>query len=493
MKLVSTRDSAITAGVTEAIVYGLSKGGGLFAPLTLPKFTLEDIISLADKSYSEIVSFIAAPFLPDFTYTELSYFASLAYKNFPDAAAPVVSLNDKTHILELFHGPTFAFKDFALQLLPYLLTTSLKKLSINKTAVILAATSGDTGSATLEGFANVTGTKICVFYPHGGVSAIQKLQMTTQTGENTKVIGIQGNFDDAQTGVKKIFGEILANNKLEEAGYILSSANSINWGRIVPQIAYYFSAYSSLVSSGKLKAGCPMNVVVPTGNFGNILAAYYAKKSGLPIGKLICASNANNVLTDFVHTGAYDRNRDFYATISPSMDILVSSNLERFLFELYNHDSGAVTDLMASLSETGYYKVSDAAQQTMSELLYAGYATDTDTKAAIKEVWQKYNHLSDPHTAVAIKVYNDYLKVTNDNTPAIIVSTACPFKFADAALKALGSPATGDDFENLSKLSEISALKVAASLTALRGKKEHHKTLCDPSEMKAQVFNWLGL
>ena len=492
MKLVSTRNSAKHVSAAEAIVCGLAADGGLFAPTSLPMFTAADLAGLEHKSYSDLVSFVAAPFLSGFSREELSAFSELAYKSFPDCAAPVISLDGSTHILELWHGPTSAFKDFALQLLPHLLGASLKKLGLNKTAVILAATSGDTGSAALEGFAGVPGTKICVFYPHGGVSAVQQLQMTVQAGENTKVIGIKGNFDDAQSGVKKIFAYTAQKGGLEEKGCLFSSANSINWGRIVPQIAYYFSAYSSLVSTGRLKAGGKMNVVVPTGNFGNILAACYAKKSGLPINRLICASNANNVLYDFINTGVYDKNRAFHTTVSPSMDILISSNLERFLFDLYDQDCGAVKSLMDSLAKTGRYEINSGARRTMGELLYGGYATDTATEAAIGEAWRTYGYLSDTHTAVGLKVYGDYVRESADNTPTVIVSTASPFKFADSTLKALGEPNIGaDDFEKLRRLSGISGVEAPAALLALEGKKERHKTVCEPGEMREQVFGWL--
>ena len=493
MKLVSTRDiNSKTVSPAEAIAYGLAKDGGLFAPSVFPNFTLEDISGLTEKSYNELAAFAAKPFLSGFTYEELELFTALAYKGFPCNAAPVVSLDDKTHILELFHGPTLAFKDFALSLLPYLLTASFKKLGISKNAVILAATSGDTGSAALEGFAGVQGTKICVFYPHGGVSNIQKLQMTSKTGENLKVIGITGNFDDAQSGVKAIFGDSAAAALLEESGYILSSANSINWGRIVPQIAYYFSAYASLVSAEKLAPGSPVNIVVPTGNFGNILAAYYAKKCGLPIHKLICASNSNNVLSDFINTGIYDKNRDFHTTVSPSMDILISSNLERFLFDLHDCDGGAVKSLMSSLSKAGRYEISSSIHKKVQEHCYAGYADDMATLSAIKEIWQKHGYLSDTHTAVGIKVHKEYIEKTGDNsTPAIIVSTASPFKFTDSVLKALGVQCTQDDFENLKKLSQISGIEIPKPLAALADNEEHHKIICEPNEMKIQLFDWL--
>ena len=493
MKLVSTRSSNIQVSSAEAIVSGLSAGGGLFAPSALPEFSLADISALSEKSYSQLTAAVAAPFLSDFTEEELNSLCALAYKNFPSKVAPLVSLDDKTHVLELFHGPTLAFKDFALQLLPYLLSASLKKLGINKTAVILAATSGDTGSAALEGFSSVPGTKVCVFYPESGVSAIQRLQMTTQAGENTKVIGIKGNFDDAQSAVKKIFTEIKENENLSNSDYLFTSANSINWGRIVPQIAYYFSAYTSLIGSGKIKLGDSVNVAVPTGNFGNILAAYYAKKSGLPMNKLICASNANNVLTDFINTGIYNKNREFYATISPSMDILISSNLERFLFELTDKNANAVKEFMSSLADTGCYEIDGSAKCLMSKLFHAGFANDSETEYTINKIWKEHGYLCDTHTAVGLKVYEDYVSKTQDNTPTLIASTASPFKFADNVLKALGETAYGDDFEKLSKLSKVSIMNVPTILASLEKKEENHKIICEPEQMKTHVFDWLNI
>ena len=489
MKLVSTRDVNKQVSSAEAIVKGLSKDGGLFAPISFPTLSLEDII--ANASYDKLVSFVASSFLPDFTREELSTLAAIAYKNFPENPAPIVSLNEHTHIFELYHGPTLAFKDFALQFLPHLLTSSLKKVGTDKTAVILAATSGDTGSAALEGFGSVDGVKICVFYPQSGISNVQKLQMTAQSSENAKVIGLRGNFDDAQSGVKQIFSDIELATHLNEKGYIFSSANSINWGRIVPQIAYYFWAYASLVRSGKVSLGDKVNVAVPTGNFGNILAAYYAKKSGLPIHKLICASNSNNVLSDFITTGVYDKNRDFHVTVSPSMDILISSNLERFLFDLHGHDDGAVRGLMQELMHSGRYELSPEALATMQDSFYAGHVSDDNTLKSISDTWHKYSYLSDTHTAVGIKVHEDYVEKTGDTTPTIIASTASPFKFADSAILALGEAVEGDDFERLERLAQMSRTSVPHTLKDLAQKEERHKTVCSPDEMREQILDWL--
>jgi len=492
MNLVSTRNIKNQVAPAEAIAGGLACDGGLFAPVSLPSFTMSKIAALGSLSYSELVAYVASPFLSDFTREEISCFTKLAYTNFPEHAAPIVSLNSSTHILELFHGPTCAFKDFALQLLPHLLSASLKKIGIDKTALILTATSGDTGSAALEGFGSVSGTKICVFYPNSGISSIQRLQMTSREGKNLKVIGIEGNFDDAQSGVKGIFNNSALVEHLDSMGYILSSANSINWGRIVPQIAYYFSAYATLVSSGAIAAGDSINVSVPTGNFGNILAAYYAKKCGLPVNKLICASNANNVLSDFINTGIYDKNRSFHATNSPSMDILISSNLERFLFDLHYHDDSVINCLMASLSGTGRYEISTSALSKMQSILYAGYSNDESTLSTINEVWSNCNYLCDTHTAVAIKIHKEYMEKTGDCTPTIIASTASPFKFTDSALEALRVPAIGNDFEKLARLSEKCNLQCPDALMSLDQKEELHKTVCHPEEMKEQILGWLG-
>jgi len=489
MRLVSTRNTKKQVNPTEAIVQGLSNDGGLFAPTSFPEICLETIVNF--ERYDELVSFVAAAFLSDFTREELGKLAAAAYKDFPKDAAPVVSLNKNTHILELFHGPTLAFKDFALQLLPRLLTSALKKTEVDKTVVILTATSGDTGSAALEGFGSVEGAKICVFYPQSGISNVQKLQMTSQSSKNAKVIGLKGNFDDAQSGVKRIFSDSELVAQLNEQGYILSSANSINWGRIVPQIAYYFWAYRNLVRSKTIAVGELINIAVPTGNFGNILAAYYAKKCGLPVRKLICASNSNNVLSDFISKGIYDKNRGFHVTLSPSMDILVSSNLERFLFELYNHDDGAVKELMQQLATTGRYEISPEALAKMQDIFHADYADDNDTLKSVSDVWQSHGYLSDTHTAVAIKVHEEYVEMTGDDTHTIIASTASPFKFADSTLSALGEPIEGDDFERLTKLSSISGISVPKALMELSQKEEQHKAVCSPDEMKGQVLDWL--
>lgn len=379
MDYISTRDSGHRVSAAQAIVSGLSPDGGLFLPESLPQFSLSEIEAMAKTGYAGRAVAVLSRFLTDFSEDELREYVSRAYapeKFPPKAVAPVVPLDENAHILELFHGPTCAFKDFALQLLPFLLTASLRKTGCDKTVVILVATSGDTGKAALEGFADVPGAKICVFYPDGGTSNIQRLQMTTQAGENVMVFAAEGNFDDAQNGVKRIFTDRAYAEELADRGYILSSANSINWGRLVPQIAYYFSAYCELLNAGRVKPGDPVNVVVPTGNFGNILAAYFAKHCGLPVGKLVCASNRNNVLTDFITTGTYDRNRGFYVTTSPSMDILISSNLERLLYLLCGRDDKVLRGYMEALAKTGKYTVgADVLAKLQSEFAAAAPTT----------------------------------------------------------------------------------------------------------------------
>ena len=411
MDYISTRDSGHRVSAAQAIVSGLSPDGGLFLPESLPQFSLSEIETMAKTGYAGRAVAVLSRFLTDFSEDELREYVSRAYapeKFPPKAVAPVVPLDENAHILELFHGPTCAFKDFALQLLPFLLTASLRKTGCDKTVVILVATSGDTGKAALEGFADVPGAKICVFYPDGGTSNIQRLQMTTQAGENVMVFAAEGNFDDAQNGVKRIFTDRAYAEELAGKGYILSSANSINWGRLVPQIAYYFSAYCELLNAGRIKPGDPVNVVVPTGNFGNILAAYFAKHCGLPVGKLVCASNRNNVLTDFITTGTYDRNRGFYVTTSPSMDILISSNLERLLYLLCGRDDKVLRGYMEALAKTGKYTVGPDVLAKLQSEFAAGCADDAATAAAIRDVYRETGYLCDTHTAVAVNVYRDY-------------------------------------------------------------------------------------
>ena len=492
----STRNSSVNVSSAQAIAQGISKDGGLFVPSEIPSLSLDEIKSLGDKSYSERAFFVFSKFLTDFTDTEIKYCVENAYndKNFDtNNIAELAHLFDGTYMLELWHGPTCAFKDMALQILPYLLTTSAKILSLNKKIVILVATSGDTGKAALEGFKDVPDTEILVFYPDDGVSAMQKKQMTTQEGKNVGVCAIKGNFDDAQNGVKAIFTNEEIANELDKNGMMFSSANSINWGRLAPQIIYYISSYAQLVKDGEINLGDKINIVVPTGNFGNILAGFYAKKMGLPVNKLICASNANNVLTDFLNTGVYNRNRPFHTTISPSMDILISSNLERLLYHLCGENDEQIREWFGSLATDGKYEVTDEVKAVLKDEFYAGCCDDVQTKACIKEIYDKYSYTCDTHTAVAVKVYEDYKAATGDETKTIIASTASPYKFSGSVLDAIGVDTNTDEFGLVDKLAETSKLPVPASLAALKDKDIRFKKIIDKTEMKDYVFESLNI
>ncbi len=499
MQYRSTRNKGIAVSSAEAIKKGLSNEGGLFVPESFPTVSKEEIGELASKSYRERAYFVLSKFLTDFTDEELSYCIDNAYtkqKFETDSIAPLYKLNDKAYILELWHGPTCAFKDMALQILPYLLTTSMKKTSEDKEIVILVATSGDTGKAALEGFSDVPGTKIVVFYPDNGVSEIQKLQMVTQDGDNVGVAAVKGNFDDAQSGVKKIFTDEEYKKLLDENGYKLSSANSINWGRLVPQIVYYFSSYADMLKSGEIALGEKVNIVVPTGNFGNILASYYAYKMGLPVNKFICASNENNVLTDFIKTGVYNKNREFHTTISPSMDILISSNLERFLYDLSGCDDKLICTLMEKLNSEGVYEVDASIKAKLSELFYAGCANDKKTMETIKACRDAYGYVIDTHTAVAYSVYDNYVKETGDDTKTIVASTASPFKFNQSVLIALDgheSVIGRGEFELLETLSEKSGMEIPKSLYELKTKPVIFDTVCDKTEMQQIVNEFLNV
>lgn len=492
----STRNSSVNVSSAQAIAQGISKDGGLFVPSEIPSLSLDEIKSLGDKSYSERAFFVFSKFLTDFADAEIKYCVENAYndKNFDtNNIAELAHLFDGTYMLELWHGPTCAFKDMALQILPYLLTTSAKKLSLNKKIVILVATSGDTGKAALEGFKDVPDTEILVFYPDDGVSAMQKKQMTTQEGKNVGVCAIKGNFDDAQNGVKAIFTNEEIASELDKNGMMFSSANSINWGRLAPQIIYYISSYAQLVKDGEINLGDKINIVVPTGNFGNILAGFYAKKMGLPVNKLICASNANNVLTDFLNTGVYNRNRPFHTTISPSMDILISSNLERLLYHLCGENDEQIREWFGSLATDGKYEVTDEVKAVLKDEFYAGCCDDVQTKACIKEIYDKYSYTCDTHTAVAVKVYEDYKAATGDETKTIIASTASPYKFSGSVLDAIGVDTNTDEFGLVDKLAETSKIPVPASLAALKDKDIRFKKFIDKTEMKDYVFESLNI
>lgn len=488
----STRDANNTVTASQAILQGLARDGGLFTPITFPKVHL-DFDKLKTASYQEVAKLVFSAFLDDFTSEELDYCISNAYDSKFDTPviAPLVKLQGQYN-LELFRGSTIAFKDMALSILPYFMTTAAKKHGLENKIVILTATSGDTGKAAMAGFADVPGTEIIVFYPRDGVSKVQELQMTTQTGDNTHVVAIDGNFDDAQTNVKQMFNDESLREKLSSHQLQFSSANSMNIGRLVPQIVYYIYAYAQLVESGEIVAGDLINVTVPTGNFGNILAAYYAKQIGLPIGKLICASNDNNVLTDFFSTGRYDKNRPFRVTSSPSMDILVSSNLERLIFHLFGNNAEKTAQLMIALQTVGYYDITGADQSILS-LFDAAFATEAETAAEIKRVYEESNYIEDPHTAVASAVYQKYKNKTGDHTPTVIASTASPYKFPVVAVEAVTGQSNLTDFEALAILHELSGVVLPPAVDGLETASVRHKTVVAATEMQKEVERYLGI
>ncbi len=496
MLYTSTRDKSIKVSSAEAIAHGISKEGGLFVPESIPQISMDDIVRLSKLDYIGRAKEILSLYLTDFSAEEIDACVNGAYgegKFSSEKVSPLHTLTEGTEILELWKGPTCAFKDMALQLLPHLLTVASSKSAPDKEIVILVATSGDTGKAALEGFKDVKNTRILVFYPNDGVSPMQKLQMTTQEGSNVGVCAIEGNFDDAQSGVKKIFTDKAVAAKLEEKGMMFSSANSINWGRLVPQIVYYVSAYCDMLEKGAIKVGDEINVVVPTGNFGNILAAYYAKEMGVPMKKLICASNANNVLTDFLKTGNYNRVRDFYTTISPSMDILISSNLERLLFLLSDMDDALVRDWMNSLSAEGKYSVNDAVFAKLTALFDAGCCDDEGTQACIAKTFKENAYLCDTHTAVAVSVYDDYKAVTGDATPTVIASTANPYKFSKAVLDAVhpGMSDGMDEFDMVLGLKVETGEECPPQLANLKGKTPRFTGCCKKEDMEQVVFDML--
>ena len=494
MHYVSTRDKSLHYTPAQAIAQGLSREGGLFLPEVTPKLPEGALEKLADMTYQGRAQYIMGLYLDDFTPEELADFAEKAYG--PDRfdtpeVAPLRKVNDDTYCLELWHGPTCAFKDMALQMLPHLLTASLKKNQEEKTVCILVATSGDTGKAALEGFRDVDKTRILVFYPKDGVSDIQQLQMATQEGNNVGVSAVVGNFDDAQTGVKTLFSDPELREQLAQRGYFLSSANSINWGRVLPQVVYYISAYCDLLKQGAIALGDAINICVPTGNFGNILAAFYAREMGLPVQRLLCASNSNNVLTDFIATGTYDRNRLFYNTVSPSMDILISSNLERLLYLLSGGDDALVADYMRQLSETGRYKVSDPIREQVQSIFIGGYASEGDTEKTIAVMKQEYDYLIDTHTAVAFHVLNQYRVRTGDMTKTVVASTASPFKFCDAVLDALNVTDKASGTALLEQLEQITGVPAPRPLATLKDKQVRFDGWTEKEQMKEVVTDFL--
>ena len=489
----STRNENETATASEAILKGLAENGGLFVPDEIPELDVpfED---LAEMDYKDVAYEVMSRMLTDFTEEELRYCIDNAYDDkFDTEKIAPVKYHHGAYILELFHGKTIAFKDMALSILPYLLTTAAKKNNVDKEIVILTATSGDTGKAALAGFSDVPGTKIAVFYPKNGVSPIQEKQMVTEKGKNTFVAGITGNFDDAQTGVKKMFSDKELAKLLDEKGYQFSSANSINIGRLVPQMVYYVYAYTRLIAAGIIKAGDRINVVVPTGNFGNILAAYYASLMGLPVGRFICASNDNKVLYDFFTTGTYDRNRDFILTSSPSMDILISSNLERLIYRIAGNDAEKNAELMKSLSETGKYEITDEMQKNLYGF-YGNFATQDEVSEIIRKLYDEDGYIIDTHTAVAVSVYDKFKAETGDDTPTIIASTASPYKFTRSVVTAI-EPSLNDkeDFELVDELYKLSAVKVPAAIDEIRTAPVLHDTVCEKEEMEAVVKKFLNI
>jgi len=487
----STRGALGQIKASEAILRGLAPDGGLYVPDHIPHLekTLREIAQL---DYRETAYEVMKLLLTDYTEEELKYCISHAYdsKFDTDEIAPISEAGG-AYYLELYHGATIAFKDMALSILPYLMTTAAKKNNVKNEIVILTATSGDTGKAALAGFADVPGTRIIVFYPKHGVSPIQEQQMVTQKGDNTCVIGIEGNFDDAQTGVKKIFTDKDLAKELDAKGFQFSSANSINIGRLVPQIVYYVYSYAKLLKEGRIADGDSINVVVPTGNFGNILAAYYAKNMGVPIAKLICASNSNKVLFDFFQTGEYDRNRDFVLTSSPSMDILISSNLERLIYHIAGDDAQKNANLMALLSQNGKYEITDNMRQQLSDF-YGGFATEDETAATIRKVFESNGYLMDTHTAVASSVYSKYVEETGDKTVTVIASTASPFKFTRSVMNALGKgDESKDNFALADELSEVSGVAIPEAVSSIRTAEIRHKTVVDKADMLKAVCNFL--
>lgn len=489
----STRDAEKTVTASQAILKGLADDGGLFVPVSIPKLPVS-LGELKEMTYQEIAYTVMKEFLTDFTEEELKSCIAKAYDSKFDTEeiAPLAKVED-AYYLELFHGATIAFKDMALSILPHLLTTSAKKNQVKNEIVILTATSGDTGKAALAGFADVEGTKIIVFYPKNGVSRVQELQMVTQKGDNTSVVAIHGNFDNAQSGVKSMFENKELEKELNEAGYQFSSANSINIGRLVPQVVYYVYAYAKLLQNEEIAEDEEINVVVPTGNFGNILAAYYAKNMGIPIAKLICASNENKVLYDFFQTGTYDRNREFVLTTSPSMDILISSNLERLIYKISGEDARKDTDLMTELKTKGSYAITGEMKANLADFA-AGYATEEQVAKTIHDIYEDTGYVMDTHTAVAATVYKAYKEDSKDDRKTVIASTASPYKFAGSVMSAIDPKYKGqDDFKLIEELQKVSGTELPNAIKEIMNAEIRHNTECDVDQMEQTVKNILGV
>ncbi len=490
MRFISTRGKFIAENAAQAITKGLAEDGGLFVPSSFPDVSgeLSDMLSL---SYAERAALIIGKYLEEYDKENLKKACEKAYSQFEENdAAPVVKISENLFVLELFHGPTLAFKDIALTLLPYLLRNGADICGVKETILILVATSGDTGKAALEGFKNQEGVKICVFYPSEGVSDMQKLQMCTQEGDNVRVVGVKGNFDDCQTAVKKIFTGKEVIEKLKSENVILSSANSINFGRLVPQIVYYFSAYCDLVNAGEIKLGDKIDFTVPTGNFGNILAGYYAKQMGLPINKLVCASNSNNVLTEFFLSGTYDANREFFRTMSPSMDILISSNLERLVFELSGRNSDLTAERMSELKKFGKYSVTKAERETLAKDFFADYCDEEECEAQIADCFEENGYLCDPHTAVALKAAGVYASTQNSERKMVVLSTASPYKFSQNVLHAISGKSVKDPFTAAQTLETLSAAPIPSQISQLKTKEKRFSKVIDKAETVEEVYDF---
>lgn len=492
MKFFSTRGKSEVNCSANAIAKGLADDGGLFVPEKFPAITIDELKNMLDFDYAERACFVLHKYLEEYDYAELLSACKNAYSKFEDCdGAPVVKIDDKFFIMELFHGPTLAFKDVALTLLPYLLRKGSDISGVKENILILVATSGDTGKAALEGFKDAEGIKIMVFYPSEGVSDMQKLQMCTQEGGNVNVVGVKGNFDDCQTAVKKIFISKQVEEDFKKRNVVLSSANSINFGRLAPQITYYFSAYCDLVNSNEIEMGDKVNFVVPTGNFGNILAGYYAKQMGLPIGKLICASNDNNVLTEFYLTGTYDCNREFFKTTSPSMDILISSNLERLVFELSGRDAVLTAQRMEELKKASKYSITDGEKAKLYEDFYADYTDGEECAETIADFFEEYGYVLDPHTAVAVDVANKYLENSEDENAVVVLSTASPYKFPHDVLNAITGNAPADAFKSANKLNEETATPIPVQLSKLKEKEKRFTAVIERDKTLEAVVDFI--
>lgn len=493
MKFISTRGDSKAINASYAISKGLASDGGLFVPEFFPEVNKQSLTEMLDMDYAERACFVLHKYLEEYDYNELLDACKSAYGKFEDSdGAPIVKIDDKLFIMELFHGPTLAFKDVALTLLPYLLRKGSDNSGVKEDILILVATSGDTGKAALEGFKNANGIKIMVFYPSEGVSDMQKLQMCTQEGDNVNVVGVNGNFDDCQTAVKNIFSNQDFCQQLKERGIVFSSANSINFGRLAPQITYYFSAYCDLVNSGEIELGEEIDFVVPTGNFGNILAGYYAKKMGLPVGKLVCASNNNNVLTDFFISGTYDANREFFKTMSPSMDILISSNLERLIFEISGRDADITKARMLELKQQGKYSISESEKINVEKEFYASCCNEDVCKEVIYDFFEEYGYVLDPHTAVAINSAFDYKDCSESENNTVVLSTASPYKFAHDVLDSLSGKAPIDAFACANKLSELTAEPIPAQILQLKEKARRFTKTVDKTDILNSVIEFIN-